>query len=190
MNITPNKDNIYVDNDNRIIYFSGDVWYDTVGKTCAILLSMIESDDKKDEEQKDYKRDPIKLYIHSYGGEIYDMWGLIDIIKCSKTPIYTYCTSYAMSAAFKIFLAGHKRFCTKHATFMYHQMSCRRSGKYQDLVEDREEMDFLNKQNEDYVLERTKITRERIDEIRQIKKDVYIHAEEALELGIVDEIIK
>lgn len=187
--MTPSRDNIYVDDDNRIIYFADDVWYDTIGKTCAILLNMIESDNKKDEEQKDYKREPIKLYIHSYGGEVYDMWGLIDIIKDSKTPIYTYCTSYAMSAGFKIFLAGHKRFCTKHATFMYHQMSCRRSGKYQDLVEDREEIDFLNKQNEDYVLERTKITRERIDEIRQKKKDVYIHAEEALKLGIVDEII-
>lgn len=50
-------------------------------------------------------------------------------------------------------------------------------------------MDYLNKQNEDYVLERTKITRGYIDEVRQKKKDVYIHAEEALKLGIVDEII-
>lgn len=183
------KDNIHIDHDNRIIYFSDDVWHDTVGIACATLLSIIGSDNKKDEEQKDYKREPIKLYIHSYGGEVYDMWGLIDIIRESKTPIYTYCTGYAMSAGFKIFLAGHKRFCTKHATFMYHQMGCYRSGKYQDLVEDREEMDYLNKQNEDYVLERTKITRGYIDEVRQKKKDVYIHAEEALKLGIVDEII-
>ena len=183
------RDNIYIDYDNRIIYFSDDVWHDTIGKMCATLLSIIESDDKKDEEQKNYKREPIKLYIQSYGGEVYDMWGLIDIIEKSKTPIHTYCTGYAMSAGFKIFLAGHKKFCTRHATFMYHQMGCRRSGKYQDLVEDRKEMDFLNKQNEDYVLERTKMTREYIDEVRQKKKDVYIHADEALKLGIVDEII-
>ena len=51
--MTPSRDNIYVDDDNRIIYFADDVWYDTIGKTCAILLSIIESDNKKDEEQKD-----------------------------------------------------------------------------------------------------------------------------------------
>ena len=91
------------------------IWY---------LLYQIQEDDEKDEKEKDYNREPIKLYINSYGGSIYDMWGLIDVILNSKTPIYTYCTGYAMSAAFKIFLAGHKRYCYKHSIFMYHQMSC------------------------------------------------------------------
>lgn len=62
------------------------------------------------------KRDPIKLYINSCGGTIYDMWALIDAIQNSKTPIHTYCMGYAMSAAFDIFLAGHKRYCYKHST--------------------------------------------------------------------------
>ena len=62
-------------------------------------------------------------------------------------------------------------------------------GTYQDLVEDRKQLDHLNKQSEDYVLERTKITKERVEEIRYKKIDWYIHPEEALELGIVDEII-
>ena len=94
-----------------------------------------------------------------------------------------------MSAAFKIFLAGHKRFGTRHSTFMYHQMNCYRHGKYQDLVEDRKEMDFLNAANEKYVIERTKITQKYIDEVREKKKDVYFHADEALKFGIIDEII-
>ena len=89
------------------------------------------------------------------------MWSLIDIIENSKTPIHTYYTGYAMSAALKIFLAGHKRYCTRHATFMYHQMSNIRMGTYQDLVEDREQLDYLNKQSEDYILERTKFSKER-----------------------------
>lgn len=94
-----------------------------------------------------------------------------------------------MSAAFKIFLAGHKRFCYKHSTFMYHQISFWRSGKYQDLVEDREEMDWLNKKIEEYVIDRTNLTKDDIKEIREKKKDFYIHSDKAVKYGIVDEVL-
>ena len=117
------------------------------------------------------------------------MWALIDVMLNSKTPIHTYCTGYAMSAAFKIFLAGHKRFATKHATFMYHQMSCIRYGKYQDLVEDREQMDYLQKSIEEYVVERTNLTQADMDDIRERKKDFYIHSKDAVKWGIIDEVI-
>lgn len=72
---------------------------------------------------------------------------------------------------------------------MCHQMHCIRSGKYQDMVEDRKEMDYMNQQIEHYVMEKTKISEERIREIREKKIDVYIHPNEAKELGIIDEII-
>lgn len=181
------KENVHIN--NRTIYFADDVTSETIGKTCAEMLKIIKEDDENEASQKNYKRKPINLFIQSEGGSVYAMWSLIDIIENSKTPIHTYCTGYAMSAAFKIFLAGHKRYCTRHATFMYHQMSNIRMGTYQDLVEDRKQLDHLNKQSEDYVLERTKITKERVEEIRYKKIDWYIHPEEALELGIVDEVI-
>ena len=183
------KDNTYANGDNRLFYLSDDVDNSSMGQLCWSLIFQLQEDDKREEKDKKFIREPIKLYINSYGGSVYDMWALIDVILNSKTPIYTYCTGYAMSAAFKIFLAGHKRFATKHATFMYHQMSCRRQGKYQDLVEDREQMDYLQKTIEKYVLERTNLTQSDIDNIREKKKDFYIHSEDALKLGIVDEII-
>ena len=68
-------------------------------------------------------------------------------------------------------------------------MKCYRYGKYQDLVEDRIEMDFLNTANEQYVIERTKIPQEYINEIREKNRDTYFHADEALMFEIVDEII-
>ena len=117
---------------------------------------------------------------------------------CGKKPhiktygvntAHAYCTGYAMSAAFEIFLAGHKRYCYKHSTFMYHQMYCHRDGKYQDLVEDRVEMDRLNKNSEEYVLERTKFTRQDIDNIRIKKIDFYFQADDAIKYGVVDEVI-
>lgn len=108
---------------DRIIYLANDIRNISIGHTNAYLLSLIEKDDKGEAKEKEYKREPIKIYINSYGGNLYDMWSLIDIILNSKTPIYTYCKGYAMSAGFKIFLAGHKRFVSKHATLLYHQLS-------------------------------------------------------------------
>ena len=84
-----------------------------MGCLCFNLLYVLQEDNEKDQKQKNYKREPIKLYINSNGGAIDDMWSLIDIMLNSKTPIYTYCTGYAMSAGFLIFLAGSKRFMTK-----------------------------------------------------------------------------
>lgn len=182
-------DNILIDTNKRLFYISDDINSASVGKICFSLLSILKQDDENDSKQKDFKREPVIIYVNSFGGSVYDMWSLIDIIENSKTPIYTYCTGYAMSAAFEIFLSGHKRFATKHSTFMYHQMSYWRSGKYQDLVEDRVEMDFLNKQSEQYVVKKTKTSQEYIDEIRERKKDLYIHADDALKLGIIDKII-
>lgn len=183
------KENVYCNGENRLFYLSDDVDNSSIGQLCWSLLSKLQEDNNKEEKEKNFTREPIKIYINSYGGSVYDMWALIDIMLNSKTPIHTYCTGYAMSAAFKIFLAGHKRFATKHATFMYHQMSCKRHGKYQDLVEDREQIDYLQKSIEEYVVERTNLTQADIDDIRERKKDFYIHSKDAIKLGIVDEII-
>lgn len=183
------RDNSYENTDKKTLFLSDDVDNESIGKLTWSILQQIQEDDEKDEKEKGYKREPIKLYINSYGGSVYDMWGLIDIILNSKTPIYTYCTGYAMSAAFKIFLAGHKRYCYKHSTFMYHQMSCWLSGKLQNIEEDRKEMGNQNTKIEEYVIDRTNLTKDDIKEIREKKKNFYIHSDEAVKYGIVDEVL-
>lgn len=175
--------------EKRMFYISSEVDNESMGAICFNLLFLLKEDDNNEKEKRDFTREPIHIYINSFGGSIYDMWGLIDIITNSKTPIYTYCTGYAMSAAFIIFLAGHKRFCYRHSTFMYHQSYFCIQGKYKDLVETREEQDHLQKTIEEYVVERTKLSKEKIDEIRDKKVDMYIHCDKAVEYGIVDEII-
>ena len=183
------KENTYSNREKRLFYLSDEVDNGSIGQLCWSLLLQLQDDDKKESKEKDFVREPIKIYINSFGGSVYDMWSLIDIVLNSKTPIYTYCTGYAMSAAFLIFLAGHKRFATKHANFMYHQISCWKEGKYQDLVENSKQMDYLQESVEEYVINRTKITKEDVDEIREKKRDFYIHPKEALKYGIVDEIL-
>ena len=42
---------------------------------------------------------------------------------------------------------------------------------------------------EEYVAERTKLTKYDLEDIREKKKDYYINSEDALKWGVVDEII-
>lgn len=183
------KDNVYISSNERIIYISDNIDNNLLGSVNFNLLSLIEQDNKKENTEKNFVREPIQLYISSFGGSIYDTWGLIDIIQNSKTPIYTYCTGYAMSAAFIIFLAGHKRFISTHATLLYHQISFWKSGTYQDILEDGKERDWLQTKMESFVVTRTNIKQFKLNNIRKNKINWYIHADEAINLGIADEII-
>lgn len=183
------REDVLINLEHRVFYLSGDISNETVGKVSFNILCLIHEDDKKEASEVGFTRKPIYLYIQSFGGEVYDMWALIDIILNSKTPIYTYCAGYAMSAGFMIYLAGHKRFATSNSTFMCHQMSCYRYGKYQDLVEDRVEMDYLQSSDERFIVERTRITQSQLDENKAKKQDWYIHLDEALALGVVTDVI-
>lgn len=78
------RNNTYTNTNNRTFYLSDDVNNESIGKLMWDILYQIREDDKTDEKEKDYKREPIKLYINSYGGSVYDMWGLIDVILNSK----------------------------------------------------------------------------------------------------------
>lgn len=189
MEISTRKDNTCCNVDERILYLGDDIDESSTGILIFNILYFNSKDAKSFQEKKNFTPEPIRLYINSYGGGIHDCWALVDAIISSDTPVYTYCTGYAFSAAFKIFLAGERRFCTRHTTFMYHQMNCTRTGKFQDLVEDRDEMDYMQNTIEQYVLERTHFTAKQLKDIRNKKKDVYIHPEEALKLGIVHEIL-
>ena len=175
---------------NRIIYLSGEINEDNVAEVAYNLLRIIDEDDAREKKEIDYKREPIKLYINSFGGDIYNMWSLVDIIENSKTEVHTYCTGCAMSAAFVIFLAGGKRFASKHSTFMHHQISYCKFGTHQDNVEYGEEMEYMNKKLEEDVVNNTKLTKKEVYDIRKNKQDKYFHYEDALKYGIIDEVLE
>lgn len=50
-------------------------------------------------------------------------------------------------------------------------------------------MDDQNIQIEEYVIDRTNLTKDDIKEIREKKKDFYIHSDKAVKYGIVDEVL-
>ena len=173
----------------RNIYLSDNVDNESMGLICSTILNLIKYDNECDNKQKDFKKEIINLYINSNGGSIYDMWGLIDIIRSSSTTIHTYCTGKAFSAGSALLVAGHKRFAYKHSTVMIHALAGCTCGKYQDMIESIEQKTVLHNMIIDYYLANTKIPKEKLDEITEKKIDYFISAEEALNLGIIDEII-
>ena len=72
---------------------------------------------------------------------------------------------------------------------MYHQMSSWNQGKYQDMLEEMTEQDYMQTQMEKFVMKNTSITKKKLTYVRNNKIDWYIHADEAIELGVADKII-
>jgi ATP-dependent Clp protease protease subunit len=136
-----------------------------------------------------YNPKPIKLYVDSYGGYVYQCFGLLGIMKASKAPIHTIVTGCAMSCGFLISIAGHKRFGYPKSTYLYHQVSGGAIGKAKDLEEDVIETMRLQKMLEEHTLEYTKISAKKLEKVYKGKKDWFIDTDEALKLKIIDEII-
>lgn len=137
----------------------------------------------------EYKAKPIKLYIDSYGGLVYQCMGLLGIIRTSKVPIHTIVTGCAMSCGFLISISGHKRYGYQRSTYLYHQVGGGAFGKSKDMEEELVEMLRLQKQVEEITLEQTGITAKKLERIYKEKKDWYMDSEEAIKLKVIDEII-
>ena len=183
-------DNSNGQNDNRIIYLSSDVSNSSISDVSEKILSYIEQDRKGLETYKKYVIKPIHLYVQSFGGSVYDMWALIDIIESSETPIITYCAGYCMSAAADIYLAGHYRYMYKNAFLMIHQMSVMNFGKYNDTQVDQKQYELMHKRSIKFLKKRTNLPNKIYNRYDKLKEDIYLTSKECLKYGICDKIIE
>lgn len=132
------------------------------------------------------ERQPILFYIDCSGGNLTDAFMISDTIRQSKTPVYTIITGAALSGGFIIAISGHKRIAYPHASFLFHEGSGGFGGdanKFANFAL------FYKKQLEqmkDIILNQTSITEEKYKEIKN--DDYWMTADEALELGVIDEI--
>lgn len=179
--------------EDRIIHFTKQVNQESISEVTRKIVSINHSDGKLKKLAKlrgmKYKPEPIKIFIDSYGGAVYQCFGLLSIMKASKTEIHTIVTGCAMSCGFMMLISGHKRFAYPLSTPLYHQVSTGFWGKLKDMEESIAETKRLQKSIEDITFERTKITRKRLREVFKGKYDWFMSADEALTLGVVDEII-
>lgn len=170
----------------RKILLSGEINSSTIKEVINNILEINDYDNKEERLKEGYKREPIYLYIDSYGGSVYSGLGLIDVMVASKTPIYTVCIGSCMSMGLIIFASGHKRFIGKNSTVMCHGASFGAFGKTPEVEESLEEVKRMEQVLVDILIEKTKIKRNKIDDIIERKMDWYIPAKEALRLGIAD----
>lgn len=134
------------------------------------------------------EKEPIKIYIDSYGGSIIDAFEVIDAIKASKIPVYTIVTGAAYSSGLFIALAGDKRMAYEHTSFLLHEGSI--GSGMQDAHKFKKYAEFYNtqlQQLKDHIIKNSNITEEDYDKMS--KDDNWFTAQQALDLGFIDEII-
>lgn len=136
-----------------------------------------------------YEPKPITIYVDSYGGAVYQCFGLLAIMKDSGTPVDTVVTGCAMSCGFLIAIHGNHRKIHRHGTMMYHQVSTVAKGKVADIEEGVLETKRLQQKIEDMTFESTKITKEKLEKVYKKKQDWFLDAKDSLKWGCVDEII-
>lgn len=160
-------------------------------ETGVIVENFIRFWNKEDEyaehlNGQSINRKPIKIYIDSPGGYLHSTLTAIDAIQLSKTPVYTINIGQAYSGGFFIFIAGHKRIAYPNSAFLFHEGSISAGG---DANKFQNQADFYKKQRgllKKITIEKTNINEELYE--KHEKDDWWLFAEEAKELGIVDEI--
>lgn len=146
-----------------------------------------DDDAEKEKEYNGWEREPIQLYIYTYGGVCYAGFALIDAIRASKTPVHTIVLGTAMSMGIFIFNAGHKRLIGEHATLMYHDVSLHLDNEMTEGIKiELAEGLRLQKMGIQFLTEYSLVEESTINDYINRKADWFIPAEEAVRLKIAD----
>ena len=89
----------------------------------------------------------IPIVIDSYGGEVYSLLKMIDVIRSSSVPVATVCMGKAMSCGAVLLTCGSEghRYMAPTATVMIHDVASFAMGKVEEIKADAKESDRLNK---------------------------------------------
>ena len=137
---------------------------------------------------------PITIYIDSYGGYLDSLNNMLETLEQVPNPIVTICQGKAMSCGAALLAAGDYRFCGRRSRVMVHQGSSGAGGPIESLQNDVNESKRLNRQLMSDLAKRCGMTVKMFKEEMTKKlvknddeaRDMYLCAEAALELGIVD----
>ena len=167
--------------DNSIYFLRGEIDDDTVGDCIRWIVY---------ENLNPKPAKILTLYINSVGGDLYQAFALIDVMRNSKLPIRVIGLGNVMSAAFLIFACGTpgERYAGAHTSFMSHQFSSSTEAKYHDIKAEMKENESLNAKMVNILKEATGLTTAKIKSKLLPASDVYLSADEALALNIADHI--
>jgi len=133
----------------------------------------------------------LTLYVNSYGGDLYQAFALIDMMRNSRHPIRTIGIGAVMSAAFLIFASGTQgeRIVAKNTGIMCHQYSDEVEGKHHDLKASLKEGENCNRKMLEILTNATGLTTARVRARLLKETDVYLTVQEAVDLGVADHIL-
>jgi ATP-dependent Clp protease protease subunit len=162
------------------IIFVGTPIDDTIANLiCAQMLHLESENPDKD----------INLYINSPGGDITALFAIYDTMRFVKNDITTICFGQAASAAAVLLAAGSKgkRLALPHARVLIHQPYAQAYGQGTDIELAAKEILRMRGLLEEILAEHTGQT---VDKIHaDTDRDFVMSATEALEYGIIDEVI-
>ena len=162
------------------IIFIGTPIDDTIANLiCAQLLHL---------ESENPDRD-ISLYINSPGGDINGLFAIYDTMQYIHPDVTTICFGQAASAAAVLLAAGTpgKRLALPHSRILLHQPYAGAQGQVSDIELVSQEVQRLKLQLEEIL---ARHTGQSVDKIHtDTDRDFVLTAPEALEYGIIDEVI-
>ena len=169
--------------ENSTYFINGEIDENSIGPAVKWLIY----------ENLDVSREKIlTIYINSTGGDLYQAFALIDIMKASPHTVRCIGLGAVMSAAFLIFASGHNghRYAAKNTSFMCHQFTESMDSKYHDLKATMKENDLCNERMVSVLKDATGLAPSVIKKKLLPASDVYLSAQEMVELGVADHILE
>lgn len=169
--------------DKNIHFLTGDIDEENISNTIKwIIYENLQNQDPNKS---------LTLYINSPGGNLYDALALIDIMKASVRPIRTIGVGTIMSAAFLIFVSGHKgsRIIANNCGIMCHEFSETMDAKYHDIRAGLKEADYCNDRMLNVLRSASDMSITAIKKKLLNSTDVYLSAVELINLGLADALL-
>ena len=164
----------------RIIFLGTEVTDESAQRICSQLFILSAED----------KHSDISLYINSPGGSVTAGLAIYDTMRLIPNDVATIATGFAASMGQILLTLGTpgKRFALPNARIMMHQPSAGVGGTAADIAIQAESHEFLKRLTQRLIAERTGQPVETIE--RDSDRDRWFSAAEALEYGMVDEIVE
>ncbi|MGN0743110.1 MAG: ATP-dependent Clp endopeptidase proteolytic subunit ClpP [Candidatus Fimadaptatus sp.] len=164
---------------DRIVFLGGEIDDDLANIIVAQLL-FLEMDDPDQD---------ISLYINSPGGSVTAGMAIYDTMRYLRCEVSTLCIGMAASMGAFLLAAGAKgkRKALPNSEVMIHQPSGGARGQATDIAIQAEQI-MKTKQKMNQLL--SEMTGQPLETVaRDVERDNYMSAEEALKYGLIDEII-
>lgn len=168
--------------DAGMYVFMGEVDTDTIRPIIEWILHENFVNKKKKRE--------LLLMICSEGGDMGSAFALIDVMRSSRIAIKTVGLGQIASAGLLIFLAGTngRRILTPNTSILSHQFSWCTDGKVHELFATMKEFNLTQSRMLAHYRATTGLSEEKIKSVLLPPNDVWLSAQEALELNMCDAI--